>query len=281
MSAVKSGSTRWALRRGPALLRGGGAVRRRGSLWAPPWQLLAVVALLASGCGGTFRIHERPIPFSDWRQQATRAYIAEHYGRQVDSITIEPRIIVLHWTASDSLEESLSRFEPEGLPARRADLGGTGKAGAGQVNVSAHFLVDRDGKIFRLMPETWMARHVIGLNLSAIGIENVGGEGGVDNLTRRQIKANIRLVRDLKARFPSIGYLIAHSEYRQLEGHPLWLELDPGYRTEKIDPGERVMKKVRRAVADLGLEGVEDVPTEGPIVGRSEGDSRETPSDGI
>ena len=32
--------------------------------------------------------------------------------------------------------------------------------------------VDRDGTICRLMPETWMARHVIGLNYSAIGIEN-------------------------------------------------------------------------------------------------------------
>ena len=26
-----------------------------------------------------------------------------------------------------------------------------------------------------LMPETYMARHVIGLNLSSIGIENIGG----------------------------------------------------------------------------------------------------------
>src|SRR5580693_7225904 len=44
----------------------------------------------------------------------------------------------------------------------------------GELNVSAHFLVDRDGTIYRLMPETWMARHCIGLNRVAIGIENVG-----------------------------------------------------------------------------------------------------------
>jgi hypothetical protein len=44
-------------------------------------------------------------------------------------------------------------------------------------------------------------------------------------------------------------------EYQQFEGHPLWLELDDTYRTEKIDPGDRFMTAVREAVADLGLEG--------------------------
>ncbi len=36
-------------------------------------------------------------------------------------------------------------------------------------------MVDRDGTRYRLMPETYMARHVIGLNYYSIGIENVGG----------------------------------------------------------------------------------------------------------
>jgi hypothetical protein len=44
-------------------------------------------------------------------------------------------------------------------------------------------------------------------------------------------------------------------EYREFEGHPLWLELDESYRTEKVDPGDRFMTAVRDSVVDLGLEG--------------------------
>jgi len=117
------------------------------------------------------------------------------------------------------------------------------------------FLVDRDGTVYRLMPETWMARHCIGLNSSAIGVENVGGGKSIDNMTDEQIAANIQLVRYLAEKYPTIRYLIGHMEYRDFEGHPLWLELDEGYRTEKVDPGDRFMTAVRDAVADLGLEG--------------------------
>jgi N-acetyl-anhydromuramyl-L-alanine amidase AmpD len=121
--------------------------------------------------------------------------------------------------------------------------------------VSAHFLVDRDGTAYRLMPETDMARHVIGLNLSAVGIENVGGAGGRDDLTPAQAETNARLVRELKQRHPGIAYLIGHHEYRRFEGHALWKEKDADYRTEKSDPGPRFVEDVRRRVADLGLAG--------------------------
>jgi len=39
-----------------------------------------------------------------------------------------------------------------------------------------------------------------------------------------------------------------------MEATPLWLERDKGYRTEKSDPGETFMRKVRSAVADLHLK---------------------------
>ena len=223
---------------------------------------LIVVALVALvGCTTAQRVRDRPISFSEWRRDATLSYISDHYGSDLEEISIEPRIIVLHWTANNDLEETLERFEPESLPALRSDLGGTD-----QVNVSSQFLVDRNGAIYRLMPETWMARHVIGLNLSAIGIENVGGAGGVDNMTKRQIRSNIRLVRYLKKTYASIEYLIAHSEYREFEGHPLWEEIDDNYRTEKIDPGERMMSAVRATVADLGLKGIEEIRAEREVI---------------
>ena len=67
-------------------------------------------------------------------------------------------------------ESAWKTFDRETLGPDRPELGK-----ADEVNVSAHFLVDRDGTIYRLMPETRLARHVIGLNWCAIGIENVGG----------------------------------------------------------------------------------------------------------
>ena len=184
----------------------------------------------------------------------SREYIRAHYGLDVVDIEIVPRIVVLHWTAAPTLEGSFHAFAPETIPGGRSEL-----TGAGEVNVSTHFLVDRDGTIYRLMPETWMARHVIGLNYDAIGIENVGGAGGAEDLTPAQGAANVALIRDLARRHPAIEYLIGHSEYREFEGHPLWRERDAGYRTEKIDPGARFLREVRAGVAPLGLKGVTEI----------------------
>jgi N-acetylmuramoyl-L-alanine amidase len=217
---------------------------------------LLLVALL-TGCASSPKIHDRPIPFSASRHEATLVYIDEHYDRQPADISIVPRIIVLHWTAIADLADSFAAFEPEQLPSSRPDL-----AGAGQVNVSIQFLVDRDGTIYRLMPETWMARHTIGLNYNAIGVENVGGAASIDDLTEAQIEANVRLVRYLAKKYPSIEYLVGHSEYREFEGHPLWLELDDGYRTEKVDPGDRFMTAIRAAVAPLELKGPVEIRSE-------------------
>lgn len=201
-------------------------------------------------------IADKPVSFGAQRVALSKQYIKQHYGKTVDAITIEPKIIVLHWTADMGFESSFRRMQPELLHGARSDI-----ASAGALNVSAHFLVDRDGTIYRLMPENQMARHVIGLNFSSIGIENVGGENNTkEDLTPAQLYANIALVRYLKRKYPGIEYLIGHHEYRQMESTPLWLERDKGYRTEKRDPGARFMSDVRRAVGDLGLS----VPPETP-----------------
>jgi len=213
-------------------------------------RLLLVSLMVLAGCQPGLKIHDRPIPFSADRVRATQQYIADHYGENPEDISIVPRIIVLHWTAIDGFEDSFAAFDPEELGGSRPDL-----AAAGGVNVSIQFLVDRNGTVYRLMPETWMARHVIGLNYSAIGVENVGGGNSIDNMTDEQLAANIQLVRYLAEKYPTIKFLIGHMEYLMFEGHPLWLELDESYRTEKVDPGDRFMTAVRDAVTDLGLEG--------------------------
>ncbi len=195
-------------------------------------------------------IIDKPIVFGKERIEMTKEYIKTHYGKKVDTIEIVPKSIVLHWTAQMDFEKSFNRLKPQKLLIDRKDI-----AKASQLNVSAHFLVDRDGTIYRLMPENWMARHVIGLNYSSIGVENVGGKDNkIDDLTPAQRQANIDLVRYLKYRYPTIEYLIGHHEYRQMEQTPLWLERDKGYRTIKNDPGEKFMAEIREGVKDLYLK---------------------------
>jgi beta-N-acetylhexosaminidase len=197
----------------------------------------------------SIKIIDKPIDFGQKRIDMTKEYIKTHYGFEVDTIEIEPKIIVLHWTADMSFEKSFNRLKPQKLFSDRKDI-----VKASALNVSAHFLVKRDGTIYRLMPENWMARHVIGLNYSTIGIENVGGKGNKkDDLTPAQLKANIALVRYLKEGHPSISHLIGHHEYKKMENTEFWLELDKGYRTVKADPGEAFVAKVYEATADLNL----------------------------
>jgi beta-N-acetylhexosaminidase len=196
------------------------------------------------------KIIDKPIDFGAERIEMTKEYIKTHYGKTVDNIKITPKIIVLHWTAEMSFDKSFNRLKPQRLLTDRKDI-----AKASLLNVSAQFLVARDGTIYRLMPENWMARHVIGLNYSSIGVENVGGKGNKkDDLTPAQRKANIALVKYLKAKYPSIEYLIGHHEYKQMEHTSLWLEKDKGYRTNKSDPGVKFMSDVRKAVKHLHLK---------------------------
>ena len=194
------------------------------------------------------RIVDKPIDFDAKRIALTKSYIAYHYGKKVNNIKIKPKIIVLHWTGSKSFQGTYNYFKPAVLRGRKDIM----KASA--LNVSAHYMVDRDGTIYRLMPDNWMARHVIGLNYNAIGIENVGGVGGKEDLTDKQLKSNIALVKYLKKKYPDIEYLIGHLEYRGMEKTALWLERDKNYRTGKSDPGPKFTRQVRNGVKMLHLK---------------------------
>jgi len=185
-------------------------------------------------------IKQTPIEFGETRVELTKKYIKSHYNLDVQDIKIVPKIILIHHTAIDDFNDSLSRFTSQTLPSDRPDINN-----GGAVNVSAHFMVERDGTVHQLMPLDYMARHVIGLNYSSIGIENVGGQNSKDNLTKEQLKANIELVAELKKRFPTIEYVVGHYEYRCFEESEFWLEVDKKYRTHKDDPSVRFMSELR------------------------------------
>ncbi|OBX26171.1 N-acetylmuramoyl-L-alanine amidase [Gelidibacter algens] len=210
------------------------------------YTLFSISMLLFFACGGFKEIVDKPIIFDEERIQLTKDYLLTRYGLEQDNSTIVPKMIVLHWTEIPTLQQSFNAFYKSELPSR-PDI-----ATASSLNVSSQFLVDLDGTIYRLMPETTMARHVIGLNHVAIGVENVGGTADVP-LTKAQIKSNIWLVNYLSKKYP-IEYLIGHFEYTNFEGHELWLEKDDGYRTEKVDPGEDFMKAVKKGTKKFNLK---------------------------
>jgi N-acetyl-anhydromuramyl-L-alanine amidase AmpD len=203
-----------------------------------------LLIILFVSCTTSKTIIEHPITFNDERKILTLEYLENRYGLDQDTPQIVPKMIVLHWTVIPTFEKSFEAFNPVSLPNWRPDI----KDVSG-LNVSSQFLVDRDGTIYRLLPETTMARHVIGLNHCAIGVENVGGTDDLP-LTKAQLKSNIWLVKYLKDKY-DIDYLIGHYEYTLFENHPLWLEKDAGYRTKKTDPGPDFMFEVRKAVKDL------------------------------
>lgn len=206
-----------------------------------------LLSILINSCGSSkITIIDKPIVFDSQRQELSLEYMEERYGIIKDSAFIDPKIIVLHWTAISTLDSSFEAMNPTILPGSRTNIGKASK-----LNVSTQFLVDRDGSIYRLLPETAFARHVIGLNHAAIGVENVGGDNYP--LTKEQLKANEKLVRYLANKY-DIEYLIGHYEYQEFIGHSLWKEKDPQYRTHKIDPGKEFMNSIRQEIKDLDLK---------------------------
>ena len=77
----------------------------------------------------------------------------------------------------------------------------------------AHFVVDRDGTIYRLVPVSLMCRHTVGLNYTAIGIEHVGTTDAQILGNRRQLDASLELTRWLRCRFGiPVRDVIGHNE---------------------------------------------------------------------
>lgn len=187
-----------------------------------------------------------PVAWPPERERLMLAYRRLHSDAAATDLTIEPRLIVLHYTGGHSAKGTHGYFDRTRLEAERAGL-----RKGGEVNVVSHFIVDRDGTIYRVIPETRMGRHAIGVNHVSIGVENVGDEQKYP-LTAAQIAANAALIRDLASRHP-IELVVGHHEVRDLVGTPWFVEHVKGYRNAKGDPGARFMTAVRAALGDSPL----------------------------
>ena len=77
----------------------------------------------------------------------------------------------------------------------------------------AHFVVDRDGTIYQLVALTIMCRHTVGLNQTAIGIEQVGRSAREIRDRPAQLAAIVRLTAWLRCREGiALRDVIGHNE---------------------------------------------------------------------
>ena len=143
------------------------------------------------------RIVKKYIRYGAARKKQTAAYCRRHYGQRVWRLT-KPKAIVLHHTAGATWQAAWNTFD--------ANTAYNGE----KPGVSAQFIVHKDGTIYQLMPLTHRARHCIGMNWTAFGIEFVqeprAGKDGhwMDRqilARKKQVGAGLRLVRWLRYRY--------------------------------------------------------------------------------
>jgi N-acetylmuramoyl-L-alanine amidase len=164
--------------------------------------LLVAVALVASVPAPKPPIVSKPIPFGAQRKAETAAYAKRHYGRATWRL-VAPRVIVEHYTASESFSSAYSTFAADTPDSELHQLPG----------VCAHFVIDKDGTIYQLVPLTVMCRHTVGLNYTAIGIEHVGTSDAEILRNPRQLNASLRLTTWLMSRYGiELRNVIGHSE---------------------------------------------------------------------
>ncbi|NNG09358.1 MAG: N-acetylmuramoyl-L-alanine amidase, partial [Arenibacter sp.] len=107
------------------------------------YPILLCLLVLVLSCSVQREIIDKPIIFNQERTNLTLEYLSDHYGLEQREPTIEPKMVVLHWTVIPTLEKSFEAFYNPTLPEWRPEI-----SGASGLNVSSQFLVDQDGKIY-------------------------------------------------------------------------------------------------------------------------------------
>jgi beta-N-acetylhexosaminidase len=144
----------------------------------------------------------KPIPYGAGRRADMADYAQRHYGIH-DWRLREPRVIVEHYTATSTFAPVFNLFSQNVPDQELHELPG----------ICSHFVIDRDGTIYRLVKPTIMCRHTVGLNYPAIGIEHVGQSDAQVMGDRRQLAASLRLTRALQGRYDiATRNVIGHNE---------------------------------------------------------------------
>lgn len=193
----------------------------------------------------TINIISKPIKYDAQRKFLTSIYRENHTGdcdHRRDGVEtcvrIKPRMIVIHMTDINDLKNSFEAMNEPIISENRTDLI---KRNYDRINVSAHFLIDKEGTIYQLMPENYMARHAMGVNHLSIGIENVGLNK--EEPTKKQIESNIKLIKYLKSKY-DIEEIISHSEISDFKNTTYFVEKIDNFFRDK-DCGDRIIKEIR------------------------------------
>jgi beta-N-acetylhexosaminidase len=158
-------------------------------------------------------IVQKRIPFPARRKHEMAGYAQRHYG--IDDYHLRnPKVIVEHVTATDSFSSAWNTFASDVPDVELHEL----------PQVCSHFIVDRDGTIYEVVPTTIMCRHTVGLNWTAIGIEHVGTSDAEVMGDAKQLRASIKLTLWLKDHY---GILV-----RNVIGHAE--SLSSPYHREKV-----------------------------------------------
>jgi beta-N-acetylhexosaminidase len=143
-----------------------------------------------------------PIPYGPGRLAEMQAYAGRHYGLSTYRL-LHPRVIVIHFTDTPDFRSTYNTFAPDVPDVELHELPG----------VCSHFVIDRDGTIYQLVPLDIMCRHTVGLNWTAIGIEHVGFTDAEVMNNQREFDASLALVHWLRCRFHiSVDNVIGHNE---------------------------------------------------------------------
>ena len=126
-----------------------------------------------------------------------------NYDERVKGLKVD--LLLIHYTGMKSCDEAIDRLcDPSS-------------------KVSAHYLIDDDGTIFRLVPEEYRAWHAgvacwceeTDINSISIGVElvNPGHEFGYQPFTEKQMSSLIELCRDIFSRHKiSNRRVLGHSD---------------------------------------------------------------------
>jgi beta-N-acetylhexosaminidase len=144
----------------------------------------------------------KPLPFGAVRKAETAAYAERHYGLSTWRLRT-PHVIVEHYTGTTSFASAWNTFASDTADPELGEKPGT----------CAHFVIDRDGTIYQLVPLTTICRHTVGLNWTAIGIEHVGTSDASILGNPRQLRASLTLTLWLMSRYRiSLPNVIGHAE---------------------------------------------------------------------
>ena len=177
------------------------------------------------------------IPFGDERKRQMGAYSKRHYGVWRWKLT-SPDVIVLHFTGGNSYESARNHFASN--TPNRGEMPG----------VCAHFIIEKDGTINKVV-RTWIrCRHAIGLNYTSVGIEMVqetgrGASWADEQILQRrpQVRAALKLVRFLKRRYAiKMRNIIGHA---MVDGSP-YFEDRQGWRNDHTDWLKPDVREFRR-----------------------------------